>query len=146
MHSIRLPPGVLLVALAVTGTGCGAGSGALEREVASLKRQVTELQARVDRADERLTGVESRPVGAVADVRGPLPDGVMERPALKVVRVGQPGAAPEAPTAAPEAESPSAPSDERVRIVARGDKIYSTTVKEAAAETADATAGGKASR
>ncbi len=96
----------LLLGAALSSVACG--SGALEREVASLRSEVVRLQNTQDRLEERLAIVESG--RAAAATAASAPAARVERPALKVVKlapgVAEPGA--EEPSAE-EAEEPERP-------------------------------------
>lgn len=133
--------GASLVAAALLGSGCSAGNSKLQKEVESLQTQLAALQGDYDRVEERLMAVEQRqPVAGAAPAGRTIGagsrQGTLQRPPLKIVRLANQDAAAAAAESADqvgEADEPVPPGAlpeelERVRIVARGDKIYKTNV------------------
>lgn len=137
-----------LVATSLFGSGCSTGHGKMQKEVESLRSELTALQGDYDRVTERLMAVEQRQPPTHA-ARGPVAarPGAVDRPPLKIVRLSNRDAAAAAaestehagpaPSETADAGDPaSADEGERVRIVARGDKIYTTTVPASAKQVA----------
>jgi hypothetical protein len=140
-----------VLAMCLLGSGCSTGHNKMQKEVESLQAQLKVLQGDYDRVEERLMAVEQRQ---------PIPDmgratangagsgarpGTVERPPLKVVKLANRDAAAAAAESTDDSElqapsssasgasGASGPTDgqERVRIVARGDKFYTTKVPAA---------------
>ena len=117
-----------LVLSASLGTSaCGGGDAdAMKKRIASLQDEMTLLQNDVDRLEERLAAVETRPPVQPSAGAREQASGTLERPRLKVIKLG-PGASPA--TARPTTEEPvSEPEDtDEPRPVIRGsgDRIES---------------------
>ena len=94
--------GLLAAALLFT-LGCGKDHDVTEKRLRQLQDELTRLQNSSDRLEERLTAVElSRAQSAPVQTASNAAPETLERPPLKVVRLG-----PEQPKAQPSEPEPS---------------------------------------
>jgi|RhiMethySRZTD1v2_1073278.scaffolds.fasta_scaffold53029_4 hypothetical protein len=148
MGKIRTLAG-LVVALSVCVQGCGGSADAQKKRVRELEEELTQLQNSHDRLEERVTSLEvSRPdpraepkatAASNAD-SNPAPaeeralPATLERPPLKVFKLGPNAGAPP-PAAAPSAEeAPGEEASDEPRPVIRGQgqRIEKTVAAKAA--------------
>jgi hypothetical protein len=93
-----------VIAIMSLGTGCSSGKNALEKRVASLQEELVALQNTNDGLSERMTAIEMRQMrsaGVPSRAESDEPSQI-DRPPLKVVRMG-PGARAPDPSEDPEA-------------------------------------------
>jgi hypothetical protein len=90
--------------------GCSSDKNGLEKRVSTVQEELVALQNANDRLSERLMAIEMQrmqsPAAAQAESAAPVTS-VIERPPLKVVRMG-PGASPAEPTEGTEGARESA--------------------------------------
>jgi hypothetical protein len=106
----RLTRGSLpcVIACVLLGAGCSSGKNALEKRVGSLQEELVALQNANDRLSERLTAIEMRRMQAAGTPESAEPASTpIERPPLKVVRMG-PGSSPPYASEDPEAATETA--------------------------------------
>ena len=117
----------LLVAAAVC-TGCGGQADAQKKRIRELEEELTRLQNTHDRLDERVTSLElsrsapeeSPSTPAKADSAEPPQAANLERPPLKVFRLGPSANGTSVAPAAVEQEAPGDDDSGEPRPVIRG--------------------------
>jgi TolA-binding protein len=123
-----------LWSISTGAVGCAGQSSETERQLQRMQERVAILQNERDRFDERITALEQQQEVWSQERASDRSGALLQRPALKVVRLEPEApegtnAAPDPAAASPKADVQAAPSTgERVLISGTGDKLTATQV------------------